>query len=39
MLLVLESITGVLFVAVLMARLVALYTRAVERGSDNQTKS
>jgi hypothetical protein len=37
MLLMLESITGVLYLAVLIARLVALYSTAVERGDDRQT--
>lgn len=38
MLVMVESITGVLFVAVLMARLVALYSHAVQEGPDKQTK-
>jgi hypothetical protein len=39
MLLMVESITGVLFVAVLIARLVALYSRSVEGGPDKQAKA
>jgi len=38
MLLMVESITGVLFVAVLIARLVALYSHSVESGPDRQTQ-
>lgn len=38
MLLMVESTTGVLFVAVLIARLVALYTYAVANGADQETK-
>jgi hypothetical protein len=38
MLQVMESTTGVLFVAVLIARLVALYTRAVEKDPEKETK-
>lgn len=39
MLLMVESTTGVLYVAVLIARLVALYSRAVERETGGQTKA
>ena len=37
MLLMVESTTGVLYVAVLIARLVALYSRSVDSGSNRQT--
>jgi hypothetical protein len=37
MLLMVESTTGVLYVAVLIARLVALYTKSVETGSEGQS--
>jgi hypothetical protein len=39
MLLMVESTTGVLYVAVLMARLVALYSQSVARSPDQQTKA
>jgi Ion channel len=39
MLLMVESTTGVLYLAVLIARLVALYSHSVEKGLDQQTKT
>jgi hypothetical protein len=39
MLLMVESTTGVLYVAVLIARLVALYSHSVQRGPDPHTKA
>jgi hypothetical protein len=39
MLLMMESTTGVLYLAVLIARLVTLYSRSVESGTEKQPKA
>ena len=39
MLLMVESMTGVLYLAVLIARLVTLYSRPLQSGTDKQTQA